>query len=49
MGILLFVFVLFVAAVALGSDDQEFRESIQSIFWFGIFMLVSIQIAVWVA
>lgn len=49
MSVLMLVFVMFVAAVALGSDDWEFRESIASIFWVLIFMLVSIQIAVWVA
>lgn len=49
MGILLFVLVLWVAIIGLGSDDREFREALGMVFGVLIFMLVSIQIAVWVA
>lgn len=49
MDTVVMLLTLFVSAVALGSDDWEFRESIASIFWVLIFMIVSIQIAVWVA
>lgn len=49
MGVLLFILVLFVAALALGSEDRNFRDLIARVFGLLIFMLVSIQIAVWVA